>query len=91
VRDLERHAGLFADDPAMRPYDARPDGDSPPGGSAAGLPYASTSARLFAAQMTRIAHESSASAQHGPTEGFEETWDCILEVMAARMHPDRDD
>src|SRR4029450_3040308 len=47
----------------------------------------------FAAQMTRIAHESSAEAlQYGPTEGFEETKACILEVMAAEdMAPDPDD
>ena len=43
--------------------------------------------------MTRIAHESSAEAlQYGPTEGFEETKDCIAEVMARRGHvPDPDD
>src|SRR5687768_13833150 len=61
---------------------------------AGGLPDTSTfPAQSFAAQMTRIAQESSAEAlQYGPTEGFEETKDCILEVMAAEgMSPDRDD
>jgi 2-aminoadipate transaminase len=61
---------------------------------AGGLPDTSTfPPSSFAAQMTRIAHESSAEAlQYGPTEGFEETKDCILEVMAAEgMAPDRDD
>src|SRR3954453_9428657 len=34
--------------------------------------------------MTRIAQESAAEAlQYGPTEGFEETKDCIVEVMGA--------
>ena len=38
----------------------------------------------FAAQMTRIAHESSAEAlQYGPTEGFDETKACIASVMEA--------
>jgi len=43
--------------------------------------------------MTRIAQESAAEAlQYGPTEGFEETKDCILEVMGAEgMLPDPDD
>ena len=52
---------------------------------AGGLPDTSTfPPESFAAQMTRIAHESSAEAlQYGPTEGFEETKACILEVMAA--------
>ena len=61
---------------------------------AGGLPDTSTfPPESFAAQMTRIAQESSAEAlQYGPTEGFEETKDCIIEVMAAEgMSPDRDD
>ena len=61
---------------------------------AGGLPDTSTfPAESFAAQMTRIAHESSAEAlQYGPTEGFEETKACIAEVMAAEgMDPDPDD
>ncbi|MGN6217799.1 MAG: aminotransferase class I/II-fold pyridoxal phosphate-dependent enzyme, partial [Solirubrobacterales bacterium] len=43
--------------------------------------------------MTRIAQESAAEAlQYGPTEGFEETKDCILEVMGSEgMLPDPDD
>ena len=43
--------------------------------------------------MTRIAQESSAEAlQYGPTEGFEETKDCILQVMGAEgMLPDPED
>ena len=61
---------------------------------AGGLPDTSTfPSDSFAAQMTRIAHESSAEAlQYGPTEGFEETKECILEVMGAEgMAPDPDD
>ncbi len=61
---------------------------------AGGLPDTSTfPPESFAAQMTRIAHESSAEAlQYGPTEGFEETKACILEVMGAEaMAPDPDD
>jgi 2-aminoadipate transaminase len=61
---------------------------------AGGLPDTSTfPPESFAAQMTRIAQESSAEAlQYGPTEGFERTKDCIAEVMAAEgMGPDRDD
>ncbi len=61
---------------------------------AGGLPDTSTfPSGSFAAQMTRIAHESSAEAlQYGPTEGFEETKACIVEVMAAEgMAPDPDD
>src|SRR3954452_13880051 len=43
--------------------------------------------------MTRIAQESVAEAlQYGPTEGFEETVDCILQVMGAEgMLPDPQD
>ena len=61
---------------------------------AGGLPDTSTfPPQSFAAQMTRIAQESAAEAlQYGPTEGFEETKDCILQVMAAEgMLPDPDD
>ena len=61
---------------------------------AGGLPDTSTfPPQSFAAQMTRIAHESSAEAlQYGPTEGFEETKDCIVEVMGAEgMAPDPED
>ena len=98
-RDLERYAGLFARrtkvmrSSAMRDLmaiTARPDVIS----LAGGLPDTSTfPSDSFAAQMTRIAHESSAEAlQYGPTEGFEETKACILEVMGAEgMAPDPDD
>ncbi len=61
---------------------------------AGGLPDTSTfPAGTFAAQMTRIAQKSTAEAlQYGPTEGFAETVDCILEVMGAEgMLPDPDD
>ncbi len=61
---------------------------------AGGLPDTSTfPPQMFAAQMTRIAQESTAEAlQYGPTEGFSETVDCILEVMGAEgMQPDPDD
>jgi 2-aminoadipate transaminase len=98
-RDLERYAGLFARrtgvmrSSAMRDLmaiTARPEVIS----LAGGLPDTSTfPPGSFAAQMTRIAHESSAEAlQYGPTEGFEETRECILEVMAAEgMSPDPED
>jgi 2-aminoadipate transaminase len=97
--DLERYAGLFAQrtkvmrSSAMRDLmaiTARPEVIS----LAGGLPDTSTfPPRTFAAQMTKIAQESSAEAlQYGPTEGFEETKDCILEVMGAEgMLPDPDD
>src|SRR5260370_17689869 len=61
---------------------------------AGGLPDTSTfPPKSFAAQMTRIAQESAAEAlQDGPTEGFDETKHCILEVMAAEgMLPDLED
>jgi len=99
TRDLERYAGLFAErtgvmrSSAMRDLmaiTARPEVIS----LAGGLPDTSTfPAGTFAAQMTRIARESTAEAlQYGPTEGFEETVDCILEVMGAEgMLPDPDD
>src|SRR5213595_3574910 len=89
-RDLERYAGLFASrttvmrSSAMRDLmaiTARPEVIS----LAGGLPDTSTfPPQSFAAQMTRIAQESVAKAlQYGPTEGFEETKDCIIEVMGA--------
>jgi 2-aminoadipate transaminase len=99
ARDLERYAGLFAErtkvmrSSAMRDLMAitvRPEVIS----LAGGLPDTSTfPPRSFAAQMTRIAQTSTAEAlQYGPTEGFEETKDCILEVMAAEgMLPDPED
>jgi 2-aminoadipate transaminase len=99
TRDLERYAGLFAErtsvmrSSAMRDLmaiTARPEVIS----LAGGLPDTSTfPPKSFAAQMTRIAQESAAKAlQYGPTEGFEETKDCILEVMGAEgMLPDPDD
>jgi 2-aminoadipate transaminase len=61
---------------------------------AGGLPDTTTfPPESFAAQMTRIAQESSAEAlQYGPTEGFERTKECIAEVMAAEgMQPDLED
>ena len=61
---------------------------------AGGLPDTSTfPPQSFAAQMTRIAQESSADAlQYGPTEGFAQTKACIREVMRAEgMDPDTDD
>jgi 2-aminoadipate transaminase len=99
ARDLERYAGLFAErttvmrSSAMRDLmaiTARPEVIS----LAGGLPDTSTfPPRSFAAQMTKIAQESAAEAlQYGPTEGFDETKDCILEVMAAEgMLPDPED
>ncbi|MFN8163122.1 MAG: PLP-dependent aminotransferase family protein [Solirubrobacterales bacterium] len=99
TRDLERYAGLFAKrtgvmrSSAMRDLmaiTARPEVIS----LAGGLPDTSTfPPKSFAAQMTRIAQESAAEAlQYGPTEGFDETKDCILEVMAAEgMLPDPED
>jgi 2-aminoadipate transaminase len=99
TRDLERYAGLFAErtgvmrSSAMRDLmaiTARPEVIS----LAGGLPDTSTfPPHSFAAQMTRIAQESAAEAlQYGPTEGFEETKDCIVEVMGAEgMLPDPDD
>jgi 2-aminoadipate transaminase len=99
TRDLERYAGLFAErttvmrSSAMRDLmavTARPEVIS----LAGGLPDTSTfPPKSFAAQMTKIAQESAAAAlQYGPTEGFDETKDCIVEVMAAEgMLPDPDD
>jgi len=97
--DLERYAGLFAErtrvmrSSAMRDLmavTARPEVIS----LAGGLPDTSTfPPQAFAAQMTRIAQESAAEAlQYGPTEGFRETVDCIVEVMGAEgMLPDPED
>jgi 2-aminoadipate transaminase len=97
--DLVRYADLFAErtrtmrSSAMRDLmeiTARPEVIS----LAGGLPDTSTfPPQSFAAQMTRIAQESSAQAlQYGPTEGFQRTKDCIREVMRAEgMDPDRDD
>lgn len=99
TRDLERYAGLFAErtkvmrSSAMRDLmavTARPEVIS----LAGGLPDTSTfPPGTFAAQMTRIAQESAAEAlQYGPTEGFAETVDCIVQVMGAEgMLPDHDD
>jgi 2-aminoadipate transaminase len=61
---------------------------------AGGLPDTSTfPPATLAADMTRIAQASAAEAlQYGPTEGFEETVDCIIQVMGAEgMLPDHDD
>jgi 2-aminoadipate transaminase len=97
--DLERYAGLFAErtqmmrSSAMRDLmavTARPEVIS----LAGGLPDTSTfPPQAFAAQMTKIAQESAAEAlQYGPTEGFGETVDCIVEVMGAEgMLPDPED
>ena len=99
TRDLERYAGLFAGrtkvmrSSAMRDLmaiTARPEVIS----LAGGLPDTSTfPPATFAADMTRIAQTSAAEAlQYGPTEGFEETVDCIIQVMGAEgMLPDHDD
>jgi 2-aminoadipate transaminase len=99
ARDLERYAGLFAArtrvmrSSAMRDLmavTARPEVIS----LAGGLPDTSTfPPASFAAQMTRIAQESSAQAlQYGPTEGFDRTKECIGQVMAAEgMSPDPED
>jgi 2-aminoadipate transaminase len=99
TRDLERYAGLFAErtsmmrSSAMRDLmaiTARPEVIS----LAGGLPDTSTfPPATFAADMTRIAQASTAEAlQYGPTEGFEETVDCIVQVMGAEgMLPDHED
>src|SRR4051812_15193728 len=99
TRHLERYAGLFAErttvmrSSAMRDLmavTARPEVIS----LAGGLPDTSTfPPERLAAQMSKIAAESAAAAlQYGPTEGFDETKDCIVEVMAAEgMLPDPDD
>jgi len=98
-RDIERYAGLFASrtkvmkSSAMRDLmavTARPEVIS----LAGGLPDTSTfPPDTFAAVAQRIASESCAKAlQYGPTEGLEETKDCIAEVMAAEgMSVDSED
>jgi 2-aminoadipate transaminase len=99
TRDLERYAGLFAERTSVMRSSAMRDlmaiTASPEVISlAGGLPDTSTfPPQSFAAQMTRIAQESAAEAlQYGPTEGFEETRDCILQVMGAEgMLPDPHD
>jgi 2-aminoadipate transaminase len=97
-RDLERYAGLFASrtrgmkSSAMRDMmavTARPEVIS----LAGGLPDTSTfPPETFAAVASRVAAESCAKAlQYGPTDGLEETKECIAEVMAAegmRCDPD---
>ena len=99
ARDLERYSGLFAArtqvmrSSAMRDLMAittRPEVIS----LAGGLPDTSTfPPESFAAQMTRIAQESSAEAlQYGPTEGFAQTKECLRELMRAEgMDPDPED
>jgi 2-aminoadipate transaminase len=98
-RDIERYAGLFASrtkvmkSSAMRDLmavTARPEVIS----LAGGLPDTSTfPPDTFAAVAQRIASESCAKAlQYGPTEGLDETKDCIAEVMGAEgMHVDHED
>jgi 2-aminoadipate transaminase len=99
ARNLERYAGLFASrtrvmkSSAMRDLMAvtsRPEVIS----LAGGLPDTSSfPPDTFAAMATRVAEESCARAlQYGPTEGLDETKDCIAKVMAAEgMTVDRDD
>jgi 2-aminoadipate transaminase len=97
--DLERYAGLFAGRTKVMRSSAMRDlmaVTAQPGviSLAGGLPDTSSfPAKTFAAQMTRIAQESAAEAlQYGPTEGFRETVDCIVEVMGAEgMLPDPED
>jgi 2-aminoadipate transaminase len=97
--DLERYAGLFASRTKVMRSSAMRDlmaVTAQPGviSLAGGLPdTASFPPKTFAAQMTRIAQESAAEAlQYGPTEGFRETVDCIVEVMGAEgMLPDPED
>src|SRR6476620_10891054 len=99
AHEIERYGGLFAGrtrgmtSSAMRDLMAV---TAQPGviSLAGGLPDTSTfPPQAFAAQMTRIAQESAAEAlQYGPTEGFRETVDCIVEVMGAEgMLPDPED
>jgi 2-aminoadipate transaminase len=98
-RDIERYADLFAartkvmKSSAMRDLmavTARPEVIS----LAGGLPDTSTfPPDTFAAVAQRIASESCAKAlQYGPTEGLQETKDCIAEVMGAEgMRADAED
>jgi 2-aminoadipate transaminase len=99
ARDLDRYADLFAQrtrvmrSSAMRDLmelTARPEVISLAGGQTDTTTFPPES---FAAQMTRIAQESSAEAlQYGPTEGFARTKDCIRQVMAIEgMGPDPGD
>src|SRR5918999_399737 len=99
ARDLERYAALFASrtkvmkSSAMRDLmavTARPEVIS----LAGGLPdTASFPPDTFAAIANRIAAESCAKAlQYGPTEGLDETKQCIAEVMRAEnMRADPED
>ncbi len=97
--DLERYADLFAARTKVMRSSAMRDlmaVTAQPGviSLAGGLPDTSSfPPKTFAAQMTRIAQESAAEAlQYGPTEGFRETVDCIVEVMGAEgMLPDPED
>ena len=99
ARDLERYAGLFASRTRVMRSSAMRDlmeitAQQEVISLAGGLPDTSTfPPESFAAQMTRIAQESSAQAlQYGPTEGFAETRECIRQVMGAEgMDPDPDD
>jgi 2-aminoadipate transaminase len=98
-RDLERYAALFASrtkvmkSSAMRDLmavTARPEVIS----LAGGLPDTSTfPPDTFAAVTQRIAAESCAKAlQYGPTEGLDETKECIAAVMGAEgMRADAED
>ncbi len=98
-RDLERYAALFASrtkvmkSSAMRDLMAvttRPEVIS----LAGGLPDTNTfPPETFAAVTQRIAAESCAKAlQYGPTEGLDETKDCIAAVMGAEgMRADPED
>jgi 2-aminoadipate transaminase len=90
ARELERYAGLFASrtrvmtSSAMRDLMAiteRPEVIS----LAGGLPDTSTfPAELLAKLMSGVAAEASARAlQYGPTEGWSEVREAIVEVMAA--------
>ncbi|MBA2341995.1 MAG: PLP-dependent aminotransferase family protein [Thermoleophilaceae bacterium] len=98
ARNLERYAGLFASrtrvmkSSAMRDLMAvtsRPEVIS----LAGGLPdTTSFPPDTFAAMATRVAEESARALQYGPTEGLDETKDCIAQVMAAEgMTVDGDD
>jgi 2-aminoadipate transaminase len=98
-RDLERYAALFASrtkvmkSSAMRDLMAvttRPEVIS----LAGGLPDTNTfPPDTFAAVAQRVAAESCAKAlQYGPTEGLDETKDCIAAVMGAEgMRADPED
>src|SRR5256714_1465916 len=90
ARELERYAGLFASrtrvmtSSAMRDLMAiteRPDVIS----LAGGLPDTSTfSAELLAKLMSGVAAETAARAlQYGPTEGWSDVREAIVDVMAA--------